>query len=45
VVKIYPERIADTPIALWLSITIATISLVILLVTPHWSYKPETHSQ
>jgi hypothetical protein len=41
VVKIYPERIADTPVALWLSIAIAIISLVILLVTPHWSYKPE----
>jgi hypothetical protein len=41
VVKIYPERIADTPIALWLSVFIAIVSLIILLATPHWSYKPE----
>jgi len=45
VVKIYPERIGDTPIALWLSITVAFISLVILLVTPHWSYKPDVQVQ
>ncbi len=45
VVTIYPERIADTPIALWLSIFIAVISLIILLVTPHWSYKPENQDK
>lgn len=44
VVKIYPERIAESPLSLWVSMVIAVISLVILLVTPHWSYKPSTEN-
>lgn len=38
--KIYPERIAEMSIALWLSIGAAILSVLLLLVTPKWSYKP-----
>ena len=41
VAKIYPERIGDAPLALWLSVAVAVISVIILLVTPRWSYTPE----
>lgn len=39
VIKIYPQRIADNPIAIWISVTIALLSLASLLLTPRWSYK------
>ncbi|WP_039916361.1 hypothetical protein [Cellvibrio mixtus] len=39
--KIYPERISEMSIALWLSIAAAVISVLLLLITPKWSYKPD----
>ncbi|WP_049629495.1 hypothetical protein [Cellvibrio sp. pealriver] len=38
--KIYPDRMSDMSIALSLSIAVALLSVVLLLVTPKWSYKP-----
>lgn len=40
VVKIYPERMAENPIVIWISILIAVISLIALLLIPRWSYRP-----
>lgn len=45
VAKIYPERIGDAPLALWLSAAVAVISVIILLVTPRWSYTPKQESK
>lgn len=39
--EIYPERITEMSLALWLSIAIALFSVLLLLITPKWSYKPE----
>lgn len=39
--KIYPERIGEMSIALWLSVAAAILSVLLLLVTPKWSYKPD----
>lgn len=47
-IHIYPERVAAAPLAIWGSVLVAIISVVILLLIPRWSYKPEnqiaTHS-
>lgn len=40
VVKIYPERMAENPVAVWTSVIVAFISLAALLLIPRWSYKP-----
>lgn len=40
VIKIYPERMAENPIVIWLTATVAVISLIALLLIPRWSYKP-----
>ncbi|MDB6060968.1 MAG: hypothetical protein JWM78_1071 [Verrucomicrobiaceae bacterium] len=39
VVKIYPERIAENPLVVLISFAVAVFSLVVILITPHWSYK------
>ena len=41
VIKIYPQRMADTPAVLWISVAAAIVSLMVVLVTPVWSYRPE----
>lgn len=41
VIKIYPERMAENPLVVWISVIVAIISLVALLLIPRWSYKPE----
>ena len=41
VLKIYPQRIAETPYALWLSAVVALLSVAILLFSPRWSYSPD----
>lgn len=38
VIKIYPARMAETPVILWLTAVIAVISITALLVLPRWSY-------
>lgn len=40
VIKIYPEHMAANPAIVWVSITVAGISLIALLLIPRWSYKP-----
>jgi hypothetical protein len=41
VIKIYPERMAENPVVVWVSIVVAVISLLALLLIPRWSYKPD----
>ncbi|TRU10736.1 MAG: hypothetical protein EWV58_19860 [Microcystis aeruginosa Ma_MB_F_20061100_S19] len=41
VIKIYPERMAENPIVVWITAVVAVISLIALLLIPRWSYKPE----
>ena len=45
VIKIYPTRLNDSSLALWISIIIAIISVLIILFSPQWSFTPneETH--
>jgi hypothetical protein len=38
--KIYPQRIAESPLTFWLSILVATASVLLLLSIPRWSYAP-----
>ncbi len=40
VIKIYPERVAENPIAIWVSGIVAAISFVALLLILKWSYRP-----
>ena len=40
VLKIYPQRIADAPVTLWLSVAVATASVLALLLSPRWSFTP-----
>ncbi len=40
VIKIYPERMAENPIVVWLTAITALISLFALLLIPKWSYTP-----
>ncbi len=41
VVKIYPQRVAESSVALWLSIAIAAAAVLAILLSPQWGYKPE----
>ena len=41
---IYPDRVAAAPLAIWGSVAVAILSIVILLFIPRWSYKPENRS-
>ena len=41
VIKIYPERIAEAPGTLWFSVAIAVGSILVLLLSPRWSYTPD----
>ncbi len=40
VLKIYPARVAEAPLTLWLSIAVAVASILILLLSPRWSFTP-----
>lgn len=40
VMEIYPQRIAQNPLILWLTATVAVASIAALLVMPRWSYRP-----
>lgn len=44
VIKIYPERIAENPLILWLSIAVAIASTMALLALPRLSYRPSPQS-
>lgn len=41
VLKIYPQRMAESPGTLWLSVAIAVVSVLALLLSPRWSYTPD----
>lgn len=41
VIKIYPERMTDNPVIVWLTVIIAIISVAALLWIPRWSYQPQ----
>lgn len=41
VMRIYPSRIGDTSIAFWMSVFITVISVLTILLSPQWSFKPE----
>jgi len=41
VLKIYPQRIADAPATLWLSAAVAVASVLVLLLSPRWSFTPD----
>jgi hypothetical protein len=41
VLKIYPQRMAESPGTLWLSVGIAVVSVLALLLSPRWSYTPD----
>ncbi|RZI85967.1 MAG: hypothetical protein EOP38_03205 [Rubrivivax sp.] len=38
--RVYPERMAANPVMLWITVGIAAASLLALLLTPRWSYRP-----
>jgi hypothetical protein len=38
---IYSDRVAAAPVAIWASVIIAIISIIILLLIPRWRYIPE----
>lgn len=40
--SIYPERIAENRAILWMAIAASLVSLAILLLSPRWSFRPET---
>ncbi|CAG0954652.1 hypothetical protein MTYP_00389 [Methylophilaceae bacterium] len=40
VIKIYPDRMAENPLAIWITAAVAIFSFVALLLIPRWSYKP-----
>jgi hypothetical protein len=44
VIKIYPERMAENSIVVWVTSIVAVFSLIALLLIPRWSYKPETNN-
>lgn len=39
--RIYPERLGETPLALGVAIAGSLVSLLVLLATPRWSYTPQ----
>jgi len=41
VIKIYPERMAENPLLVWMTGIVTIISLMALLLTPGWSYQPD----
>ncbi|RYY76470.1 MAG: hypothetical protein EOO52_02890 [Gammaproteobacteria bacterium] len=41
-IYIYPDRVAAAPLAIWGSVILAIISMIILLLIPRWSYSPST---
>jgi hypothetical protein len=40
-VKIYPHRLTEAPLAVWFSALIAFASVILLLQTSRWSYRPD----
>ncbi|MBR7799052.1 hypothetical protein [Undibacterium fentianense] len=42
VAKIYPQRMADSSVAFALSVAIALIAVFVVLLSPQWSFRPDT---
>lgn len=38
--KIYPQRLAEAPITFWFSVLVASTSVLVLLLSPRWSFTP-----
>lgn len=38
--RVYPERIAESPWLLWVSVVAAVLATIALLIIPRWSYLP-----
>lgn len=38
--RIYPERIIENPLVIWITGVITVLSVIALLVIPAWSYRP-----
>lgn len=41
VIRIYPSRVTDTSIAFWVSVVIAVISVLTILLSSQWSFRPD----
>lgn len=44
VLKIYPQRISESSLALWLSVLIATASVLAVLLSPQWGFTPDQNN-
>ncbi len=45
VIRIYPERVAENQLVVWLVGLVAVASFIALLVMPKWSYRPDEEQQ
>lgn len=41
VIRIYPERISENPLVIWISAAVALLSLLAVVLTPRLSYRPD----
>ncbi len=39
--SIYPERINENPLILWAAVGCSVASMLALLLTPKWGFRPE----
>jgi len=39
--RIYPERLAESPAAVWVTAVVTVVMIFTVLVTPRWSYTPD----
>lgn len=37
---LYPQRVADTPATLWVAGAVAVLSILVVLLSPRWSFTP-----
>lgn len=44
IIKVYPERMADNSLILWVTAIVAAGSVIALLVIPRWAYQPDIKS-
>lgn len=44
IIKVYPERMADNSLILWITAIVAAGSVIALLVIPRWAYQPDIKS-
>lgn len=44
IIKVYPERMAENSLILWVTAIVAAGSVIALLVIPRWAYQPDIKS-